>query len=454
MLASFRALPGQVISGEWVQLELRTGHGQPLDFGFSGAAVALPDGTVVGMVTAKASDPSVLVGLMLPNHVMARYWPDLHGLIPLSRRAAEDRLRLGRLAVRAVRAGLACDPVQLYNAVADRYDPAPPQAGFDSLLAAVQFVLCDLDGREAADTVARFADRLSALLRPGARSPRLPPRPEWSPILVEFAHSGTGDGRVRVAVSAFSAGRRHPVAADTVPLSRLRAYVRDRIDDAITCLTPGAEQLITFSVPRDWLDWPVDTWESSPDSDLPLGCVHPLVVTDHARRRPQVRHALTQAWSALDDLAGTRVERVECRELIGPKQLLGRLWQPDACLAGFTTIPGAARTRNHFDHCVTAPAPAIVWTRNGCGAEDSGSDAPCPGADDCAGGAFLERLAKDLARVPPAELPRRVRELRRAAYTSDDQDGHWAQDIQLLWDDPRCFTATHANAVHTRSPVV
>ncbi len=74
MLASYRALPGPLISGEWVQLEALTAHGQPLAGGFSGAAVTLPDGTVVGMVSAVAGARDVRVGRMLPVEVMARYW--------------------------------------------------------------------------------------------------------------------------------------------------------------------------------------------------------------------------------------------------------------------------------------------------------------------------------------------------------------------------------------------
>lgn len=55
MLASYRALPGPLISDEWVQLEAVTAHGQPLAAGFSGAALTLADGTVVGMVSAVAA---------------------------------------------------------------------------------------------------------------------------------------------------------------------------------------------------------------------------------------------------------------------------------------------------------------------------------------------------------------------------------------------------------------
>lgn len=448
VLASYRALPGPLILDEWVQLEAFAAHGQPLAAGFSGAAVALADGTVVGMVSAITTAPGVLVGRMLPTRVLQRYWRDLRSMVPQSPRAAADRARLRELVEKAVRAGLECDPVRLYNAAAGDYDPPAPQDGFDSLRSAALFVLCELDGREATDTVTRFADRLEALLGAGDAQGS---GPDWSPILVELGPSGEGEGQVRVEVSAFSEGRRHPVASDTVPRARLSAYVQDRIEAAILHLTPGADELITFSLPRDWLHWPVDTWESDPDDELPLGCVHPLVVTDHARRKPTARHDLTKAWNRLDSATGCRMERVECGGSVGPKQLLNKLWQADACLAGFATTPRTTRTRGHFDKSVTAPAPVIAWSRNGCGTQETGEGDACAG--NCAGTAFLDRLDDQVADVPPAELPLRVRELRRAAYTTDDPAGHWAEGIQLLWDDPRRFTDPHATAAHSRSPV-
>lgn len=38
------------------------------------------------------------------------------------------------------------------------------------------------------------------------------------------------------------------------------------IEAAILHLTPGADELITFSLPRDWLHRPVDTWTMQVDA--------------------------------------------------------------------------------------------------------------------------------------------------------------------------------------------
>ncbi|MFF6977335.1 trypsin-like peptidase domain-containing protein [Streptomyces sp. NPDC008343] len=478
-IAEFRGVTEWLISGEWIQLEAWSGHGQPLAVGFSGAAVALVDtGEVIGMVTAAARPHDVRTGRMMPTQVLARYWPGLSALVPLRgyvgggplpgaagpygppapRPVRSHRMpapgpthphgapaavpghpdgpRLRALVEKAARAGLDCDPVRLYAGAAGPFDPLPPPEGFASLWSAAWFVLCEVDDPA---TVTRFADRLDALLT-------APPRAETGAILVELGHSGAGDDLVRVEVSAYSAGRRHPVPAETVSKARLRACVQDRIEDAFCHLTPGADELIAFALPRDWLDWPVDRWEKGPDDDTPLGCVHPVVVTDHARRRTSTRHVLTSAWQRLDSRAGARVHRVGCGGVEDPRKLRLALLQSEVGLAGFGAAPRAARTRPHFETSVTAPAPVIVWTRRGCDPQE----ADCAGSADCPGTAFLDALDGLVSRVPPAQLPRRVLSLRQRA---DAEDDHWARDIQLLWDDPRRFTDPHATAVHTRSPV-
>ncbi|MFJ7338257.1 trypsin-like peptidase domain-containing protein [Streptomyces sp. NPDC101116] len=444
-LAEYRVTAPQLIRREWLQLEAWHAGGQPLVPGFSGAAVALADtGEVIGMVTSAAEARDVRTGRMMPTQVMARYWPALHGLVPTSDHTTADRARLRALVERAARAGVDCDPVRLYRAAADPFDPPPPEEGFDSLWSAALFVLCELDGPGAARTVARFADRLEALLHTPAVTPAAP---DWSPILVELDHSGAGDGLVRVEVSAYSEGRRHPVDSGTVEQQGLSAYVRDGIEAAFGYLTPGADELVAFALPRDWLDWPVDRWESAPDDTTPLGCLYPLVVTDHARRKASTRHVLTRAWKRLDGFPGARLHRVECGGPEEPGRLRMRLRRPDACLAGFGNAPAASRTRPHFDVSLTAPAPVIVWSHGGCG---SGQE-ECAGTDGCTGKAFLDALDACVAAVPPGELPLHVLALREEAHAEED---HWAHGIQLLWDDPRVFTDPHAvAAAHAGSPV-
>ncbi|MGI5454545.1 trypsin-like peptidase domain-containing protein [Streptomyces sp. CA-249302] len=449
-LAEYRITAGPfLISREWIQLEAWSGHGQPLVAGFSGAAVTLVDtGEVVGMVTAADRARDVRTGRMMPTEVIRRYWSgvDVLGpapgvLAPTPGHAHAHHGRLRALVEQAVRAGLECDPVRLYGDAAGPFDPPAPPEGFASLWAAAWFVLCEVDDP---DTPTRFAERLDALLGAPARSGG---SPEWAPILVEVRPSGAGSDVYRVEVSAYSGRRRHPVASDTVAEDRLPAYVQDHVEAAFRYLTPGADELIAFALPRDRLDLPVDRWGSAPDDPTPLGCTYPVVVTDHVRRTAAKRHVLTRVWDRLRTCEDAPLQRVACDCPDNPMKLRQRMRQPGACLAGFAAASPRARTRPHFEESVTAPAPVIVWSRRGC---ETQGDTGCAGADGCPGTAFLDALDARFAHVPPAELPRTVLALREEA---DAEEDHWARDIQLLWDDPRCFTDEHTAAVHLRSPI-
>ncbi|MFD5802071.1 MULTISPECIES: VMAP-C domain-containing protein [unclassified Streptomyces] len=422
MLASYRALPGPLISGEWVQLEAVTAHGQPLAAGFSGAALALADGTVVGMVTAVAGGKDVRVGRMLPVEVMARHWPDLGELVPTPGHRSEARRRLYALLRRAEETGLDCDPKRLYISATDGFDPPPPDEGFTSLRDAAAYVQWEVP---EPDVVTRFADRLEELLDAPPSRPTA-----WSPIVVEIDHSGAGADQVTVEVSAYRDGRRHPVGSRRLDRSAVRAFVQQHIDEACTQLDPGADELLTFVLPREWLNEPVAHWECGEDDSTPLGCAYPLVVTDrHRHRSGRLRHQLRKKWGKLGASQGVPLRRVDCGTPERPAGLRKRL-RDEAELAGFGTPPSTAR--EHFEVGLTVPVPVLLWPRRGCSGD--GHDDPCPGT------AFLDELAESVADVPPSQLPRLVMELRETAEAADDPDGHWARDVQLLWDDPRCFS--------------
>ncbi|MFD0416785.1 trypsin-like peptidase domain-containing protein [Streptomyces sp. NPDC127108] len=325
----------------------------------------------------------------------------------------------------------------------------------------------------------------------------------WSPILVELARSGAGGDQVLVEVSACRDGHRHPVGSRTLARSQVRPYVQERIDEAFGQLAPDAEELIAFVLPREWLNEPVAHWERSVDDPTPLGCSYPLVVTDRARRAGGLRHQLARAWERLDGKPTTVVHRVECVTGEQPNKLRFRLRSGEADLAGFAAPPRAPRLKRHFEVSLNAPAPVLLWPRAGCehdaggtegaggagrhecggvggaggrdggGAEDTRGAGPAPRAEDtgatpcartedtaatpcpppttCSGSVFLDQLAAHLTRLPPAELPRHVLALRESADAADEPELHWARDIQLLWDDPRCFP--DAAAAPLRSPV-
>ncbi|GGU43610.1 VMAP-C domain-containing protein [Streptomyces daghestanicus] len=425
VLASYRAVPGPLIAGEWVQLEALTAHGQTLVGGFSGAAATLSDGTVVGMVT---STTSTHVGRMLPVEVLARHWEGLGGLVPAPA-PPPDAGRLELLLGRAERLGLDCDPNRLYASSVDPFAPEPEEL-FHTLRQAADYVRREVPGVGAED---RFADQLERALEerltplPG----RVPgPRPAaasaWTPIVVELARSGAGPDQVTVEVSAYRDGHRRPVGTRRVPQDAVPAYVQERVDAAFNQLDRDAEALLAFVLPYEWLDKPVAQWECSAYDPTPLGCAHPVVVAERSRHRSsRARHELSKKWQELDARSDARLHRVACGTRENPRSLRMRLRDEAAALAGFTSVG------EHFRAGLSAPVPVLLWRRTGCPGDDH--------AGACAGTAFLERLAESVEGVSPAELPRRVMDLREEAYAADDPEGHWAREVQVLWDDPRCF---------------
>ncbi|MFE7272077.1 trypsin-like peptidase domain-containing protein [Streptomyces sp. NPDC057623] len=428
MLARYQAVPGALVSDEWRQLEAVTAHGQPLAAGFSGAAVTLADGRVVGMVSTVASARDVRVGRMLPTQVMARHCPELGELVPTPDHHPDAVRRLYSLVRRAVAQELDCDANRLYVDAVGPFGPPLPGTGFTSLGAAAGYVQWEVPGAEA---VTRFAERLQELLDPPSpRPPVAAAVPPWSPILVEIEHSGAGPDQVTVEVSAYREGQRRRVGAQRLARGAVREYVQRHIDDAFTQLAPDAEELITFVLPREWLNEPVARWECGAADSTPLGCAYPLVVVDRSRLRSgQLRHQLAKKWHRLDVRARTQLHRVDCGSPERPPSLRKRLRDADADLAGFSFPPTAARP--HFEAGLNTPVPVLLWPRTGCA--DAQHEGPCSGA------AFLDALSESVAGVAPTELPRRVRELRETADADDDPERHWAQDVQLLWDDPRCF---------------
>ncbi|MET8561981.1 trypsin-like peptidase domain-containing protein [Streptomyces flaveolus] len=469
-LAECQAVSGQLIAGEWLELVAWQGHGQPLVDGFSGAAATLPDGRVAGMVTAAVgSSPDVRKGRMLPLDVLARYWPELGELVPTPGHRDDARRRLYALLRRAVAAvGRVGDPNRLYVDAVGAFGPPLPPGGFSSLWAAAAYVQWEVPDPRA---VTRFADRLLELLdgEPALRDPAAPDAPAakpaapaWSPVVVEIDHSGAGPDQVTVEVSAYRDGRRRPVGARRLPRTGVRAYVQSRIDEAVAHLAPDAEELVTFVLPREWLNEAVAHWECGADDSTPLGCAYPLVVTDRARHRSgRLRHQLRKKWQKLDAGGGVEMHRVECGTRERPPSLRKRLWDGDAGLAGYAAPPTTAR--QHFEVGLTVPVPILLWPRAGSpctphedtpcpSAEFRGSPRPGTGPEDppCPGTAFLDQLAASVTGVPPAELPRHILSLRLTADAADEPDLHWARDLQLLWDDPRCFPETTASL---RSPV-
>ncbi|WP_314411489.1 VMAP-C domain-containing protein [Streptomyces kroppenstedtii] len=465
-IAEYRATAQQLIAGEWVQLEAWAAHGQPLAPGFSGAAVTLADtGLVVGMVSAAARSAEIRNGRMLPAPVMARYWPRLADLIPTPAYDQQEKEHLRRLleqlrppATRTenthppVRPEHASeyDPERLYQDAVGPLGPPLPPHGFTSLWDAAWYLLCEVQDAEA---VTRFTTRLADFVddtplrtalrawpstpRPHHPAPPAPARPahSWSPILVEIAPSGSGDGSFLVEVSAYNGGHRRVVGSRRLPVDRVRPYTLERIDEAYRELEVGARELLAFVLPRRWLNTDVAHWQRSADDDSPLGTFAPLVVLDLERRRSGgLQHKLRQKWQYLDERPTARLHRIDCWSVGQDQVKLTIGLRRDADMVGFATPPRADRVRRLFQASLNAAVPVMLWPRTGCRGEHR-----CGESVDCRGSEFLDRLAAHLANLPPRELPRHIHELREAAYASDAPEPHWAYDLALLWEDPECL---------------
>ncbi|MFF2845924.1 trypsin-like peptidase domain-containing protein [Streptomyces sp. NPDC058001] len=461
-LAEYRTTGAQRIAGEWIQLEAWNAHGQPLAPGFSGAAAVLADtGHVVGMVSAAAGDRAVRNGRMLPAAVMARSWSRLGELIPTHGfdRAAKESLR--ELVSAAETAGVECTPDQLFTESVDPVSGPPlPPNGFPSLWAAAWYLFWEVDDAQAPN---RFAARLAdfvedtttrhALQRWPAREGHVPPHRHpappatatatWSPIVVELERSGAGRGHLLVEVSAYRDGQRRVIGNRSLPKARVRGYVAQRVDEAFHELPHGAEVLIAFVLPRELLSQPVEQWPRGEDDPSPIGCLYPLVVMDRDRRRKGgLQHGLLRKWESLDGRTAADLYRVECGSSEDQGRLTVRLWE-DGQMMGFTAPPKSARMKRLFSAGLNGSVPVMLWPRTGCGGDhDDG--------EPCTGGAFLDSLVDYVQRLPPAELPLHIRTLRKAVYLSPEPDEHWARDLTLLWEDPRCFPETPG---HARSPV-
>ncbi|MEU3788754.1 trypsin-like peptidase domain-containing protein [Streptomyces fructofermentans] len=478
-LAEYRATAPQLIAGEWVQLEAWAAHGQPLAPGFSGAAVTLADsGRVVGMVSAAARSPEIRNGRMLPAQVMARYWPRLGELIPTPEYDRADKERLRHLVEAAQghgprghghegrcdtgdppgpggggsRAVLECGPERLYLDAVGPLGPPLPPLGFGSLWDAAWYLLSEVPDPAA---VARFAVRLAdfvddartrAELRAWpapARARRADPAPpappavardavRWSPILVEIAPSGSGDGHFLVEVCAYTGRHRRVVGQRRLPVDRVRAYALERIDEAYRELEPGARELIAFVLPRRWLNADVAQWQRSADDDSPLGSFAPLVVMDLERRRSGgLQHKLRQKWRYLDERPAPRLHRIDCWAVGQDQVKLTVGLRRDADMVGFAAPPRADGVRRLFQAGLNAAVPVMVWPRTGCRGEHR-----CGGSADCRGSTFLDRLTEHLAGLPARELPSYVHALRETAYASEAREPHWAYNLALLWEDP------------------
>ncbi|MFJ5078703.1 trypsin-like peptidase domain-containing protein [Streptomyces sp. NPDC088553] len=464
ILGEFRSTSDQLIAGEWLQLEAWTGHGAPLEEGFSGAAVVREDtGEVVGMVTAR--HPEGGGGRMLPVRALVRRWPDAADLVPVPDHKPGSVAALRDLVQRCADDHA---PETAYLSVMEKLSPLPPPppaGGFLSLWDVAWFLLTEVEPAPGTAPWADFAAYLAGrspdpAVRRGllawaeehgaGTAPRESWAPDpmtWSPILVEIERSGSDRDTYLVSVHAVRDGRARLVASTTLARGRVQEYVREHLGHAFAHIDrENGDELIAFAVPGDWLGEPVDEWHTSADDAAPLGCSSPVVVMDLRRRREsRLQFRLQKAWETLDRRTeGAAWHRVECDSFQDPAKLTVRLRLLETTAVGYGAPLSSERSRDLLRASLNAAVPVVVWSRAGC---SDRHDEATAAEYACTGARFLDALQEQLASVPLAELPRRVHTLRQEAYLADE---HWATGLTLVWEDPRCFPETH---VYTQSPI-
>ncbi|MEV6248722.1 trypsin-like peptidase domain-containing protein [Streptomyces sp. NPDC051742] len=270
----------------------------------------------------------------------------------------------------------------------------------------------------------------AAARRPGAVQPgtALP----WAPILVEVRRSGADSGTVLAEVSVYRGGDRLLVKADQLTVGRLRGWVVDRIDEAYEDIVDG-RPLVAFALPRGWLNKDVDQWTRRRGKEPPLGCRSAVVVLDHDRRtKGRQQFELRRMWDELDRQAGSPLHRVDCANRQRAPQL-SVLLQDVRGAVGFARPPTGPRERDLHGAALDAPAPIVLWPREGCP-----PGRPCAG--HCAGAGFLDRIAERISLLPPSELPDLIFRLRKEAFLHEGSEPHWAAaGVSLVWEDPRRF---------------
>ncbi|MDH6574926.1 trypsin-like peptidase domain-containing protein [Kitasatospora sp. MAP5-34] len=449
------------IGGELVQLE-HEGTGMPLSPGFSGGPVVIAaTGEVVGLVTAaqdtlwrgtdERARPAVRLGQMLPGEALARYVPELAEHLS---GAAVAPYAVRELSVLLDGAEVGADPLELYRAAVGSLGCPDPPTRPGSLWEVCWYLLSEVSHPpDRPHPVLDFAESVAGAAGAGPLREGLhrwldgrPDRPggtagrgeRWRPILVDIGPSGAGPGMFHVAISTIRDGVLGEPHASTVTRPRLQSFVRDRIDRELGQLEPDGAELIIFALPRKWLTQPVHTFTRRRADFGPLGADHAVVVVDQQRRAdPADRRQLEIKWGPLRGAQGTVLHVVHCASLPDGRKLYHRLRPGERTeLPALPGPPKGAPYEPLLAAALKAGAPAVIWQQHACTTDHIHSET-------CRNTRFLARLADELADVAPADLPRRIKELRHQAEESDDPAGHWADGLVLLWEDPEVLPSPH-----------
>ncbi|MEU1268524.1 VMAP-related conflict system protein [Streptomyces sp. NPDC005799] len=241
----------------------------------------------------------------------------------------------------------------------------------------------------------------------------------------------------------------YPVLCDDQPLTldeaqeQFRAVVPSAIRDLAEI---SSDLLIEFALPTAKLSAvDVDTWYLS-QAWAPVSWQYPVVLRA-LDRKPETYPSWITRWQRLSHgpHVDTAMDWVDCRRDLRPKEFFAWLQQqPDLSVLALPFSPDATARQHVLETALYAGIPVAVWTRAGCSVRCRLRQAPGQGraltavsdapSEACAGSAFRDEFAAELARSSFSDLPKLIRKLRVDAATAP---GHCGEKVVLLWDDAK-----------------
>jgi hypothetical protein len=193
---------------------------------------------------------------------------------------------------------------------------------------------------------------------------------------------------------------------------------------------------IAFIVPSALAIQSIHAWRLSTKvaNDPPIGAKYTVTVRPLERmdKPPMIRRRLKKAWDAFKERATEMLAVLGPGAAPNPKGVNAVLLDASAIMSGDL----ASNLENQGAHCVVLREPPSATTLGQLGVVfDTTTPAIVWSRDSTAPPADVEQAIRDLLQsVPIADLPRSLRDARRAGYR-DKTGTHTGMNLTLIWDD-------------------
>jgi vWA-MoxR associated protein C-terminal domain/vWA-MoxR associated protein middle region 0/Effector-associated domain 2 len=248
-------------------------------------------------------------------------------------------------------------------------------------------------------------------------------------LLVVAQHDGIDPGRCLLSYWRQDDPQEWPPppgATSTVMVSELEWWVDELVVNAERAWSGHAGTVaLEIVLPRALLALPVHRWHKEHDTGnpRPLCLDYPIVVRSLERMRSAQWHRMwRQRWCSLtEDPSPTRIHFGRSADTTTRYRIDALLSDPQWIMMVLTTSPTIEPQQglDELSAALRSGLPALMWH-------------PLSSSDD------LRETIGELVEGGLADLPGRVQTLRRSAFNGRSAvDMDIAQDLVLLWDDPR-----------------